>query len=72
MEAIIVAGGGSTYQTRALRVPYASNRQTYVLIADTLPAPGVADLVVTGVRAELPRGLRLIWTTAGTEGESRP
>jgi hypothetical protein len=72
LEAILVAGGGSTYQTRALRVPYASNRQTYVLIADTPPTPGVADLVVAGVRAELPRGLRLIWTTAGPEGESRP
>jgi hypothetical protein len=67
LEAIMVAGGGSTYQTRALRVPYASNRQTYVLIADTPPTPGVADLVVSGVRAELPRGLRLIWNTAGTE-----
>ena len=35
-------------------------------------SPGVADLVITGVRAELPRGLRLIWRTADKEGEARP
>ena len=28
LEAIVAAGGGSTYQTRALRVFYASNRRT--------------------------------------------
>jgi hypothetical protein len=72
LEGIIASGGGSTYQTRALRVPYASNRQTFVMISDALPSPGAADLVVTGDRAELPRGLRLIWRTADKEGESRP
>ncbi len=72
LEAIVVAGGASTYQTRALRVPYAGNRQTYILMADTPPSPGVADLVITGVRAELPRGLRLVWRTGDKEGEARP
>ena len=72
LEAIVAAGGGSTYQTRALRVPYASNRQTFILISDAPPNPGVADLVITGVRAELPRGLRLIWRTEDKEGEARP
>jgi hypothetical protein len=72
LEAIMVAGGASTYQTRALRVPYAGNRNTFIMISDEPPSPGVADLVMTGVRAELPRGLRLIWRTGGQEGEARP
>jgi hypothetical protein len=72
LEAITVAGGASTYQTPALRVPYASNRQTFILIAETPPSPGVADLVITGVRAELPRGLRLVWRTKDKEGETQP
>jgi hypothetical protein len=72
LEAIMAAGGGSTYRTPALRVPYASNRDTFILISDAPPSPGVADLVITGVRAELPRGLRLIWRTADKEGETRP
>ena len=72
LEAIMVAGGVSTYQTPALRVPYASNRQTFILIAETPPSPGVADLVITGVRAELPRGLRLLWRTEDKEGGMQP
>ena len=72
LEAIMVAGGASTYQTRALRVPYASNRQTFIMIADAPPSPGVADLVITGDRAELPRGLRLVFRTGDKEGETQP
>jgi hypothetical protein len=72
LEAIVAAGGGSTYQTPALRVPYASNRQTFILIADSPRIPGAADLVITGVRAELPRGLRLLFRTGDKEGEARP
>ena len=72
LEAIMGVGGASTYKTPAMRVPYAGNRDTFILLADAPPTPGAADLVVTGVRAELPRGLRLIWRTAGKEGESRP
>lgn len=72
LEAIMVAGGASTYQTPALRVPYAGNRQTFILIAETPPSPGVADLVITGVRAQLPRGLRLLWRTEDKEGETQP
>jgi hypothetical protein len=72
LEAIVAAGGGSTYRTPALRVPYASNRQTFVLIADSPPSPGAADVVITGVRAELPRGLRLLFRTDDKEGAARP
>jgi hypothetical protein len=72
LEAILAAGGGSTYKTPALRVPYAGNRDTFILISETPPSPGVADLVITGVRAELPRGLRLIFRTEDKEGAARP
>lgn len=72
LEAVMVAGGGSTYKTPALRVPYASNRGTFILIADAPPSPGAADLVITGVRAELPRGLRLVFRTEDKEGGARP
>lgn len=72
LDAIMVAGGTSTYQTPAVRVPYAGNRQTFILIADTPPSPGVADLVITGVRSELPRGLRRVFRTKDKEGETQP
>ena len=57
--------GGHLYEGLAYK-------ETFVMISDALPSPGAADLVVTGDRAELPRGLRLIWRTADKEGESRP
>jgi hypothetical protein len=53
-------------------VPYASNRDTFIMIANPSPSSGTADLVVTGARAELPRGLHLIWRTAEREGEAGP
>jgi hypothetical protein len=72
LEAVMGLGGVSTYKTPAMRVPYAGNRDTFILLADAPPTPGVADLVVSGVRAELPRGLHLIWRTTDKEGDARP
>jgi hypothetical protein len=68
LEAILITGGGNTYQSPVLRVPYASDPRTRVMISAAPPTPGVAELVITGSRAELPRGLRMVWRTAEKEG----
>ncbi|MBP1598230.1 MAG: hypothetical protein H6Q05_3607 [Acidobacteria bacterium] len=61
LEGVVVAGGSSTFQNGAVRIPYAGDRRTYIVVSDQVTSPGEGALVITGNRVELPRGLRMVW-----------
>ena len=71
LDAVLTAGGISTTQSAAGRLPALGGRRVAIAVLQPEDGPGSGFLIVTGTRLQLPKGLQMTWRTTTKQEEQK-